>query len=178
MAVTKCISGNTTKNTGNATIAQAGAIPTGGKNSDLSLINLTKRNKEATRVIVAVSAAQSGNLGTIKPYVAGTFSYFDKRSFIMKVAGLSISGVSTNTLKGGNYVKQKSKNSIQTTHTGFLSGISWTANNDGQPTYTLTQAARNPDFRADDEVTTLGNLCYRTGKPLPVNGAYTTPYSH
>ncbi len=174
MATTKCISGNIQKLKGNAaTIAQAGTVGS-TENTGLSLITLAHNNREVGSVVFqAVSAASSGNLGTIRPYTAGTFGYMARGEYVGKVIGKKISGVANLiNVSGANYVSKKTFNSIQTTHTGFLTALTWSSNRDGQPTYSLTQSAQAPDFNADKEITTLGNLVYRTGKPLPTQAAY------
>lgn len=178
MATTTCISGNVQKLSGDAaTIAAAGNVS--GKNSNKSLIALnTGPEMYGSTVKEAVSAASSGNLGTIRPYNAGVFQSFEKGQYIMKIAGNKISQVATTLFKGGaNWMRQRPFNKIQVTHTGFLTELSWSSNRDGQPTYTLTQSAQAPDFGADHETTTLGSLVYRTGKPIPVQDSYDTPTS-
>lgn len=177
MATTKCINANPTKNNGAATLAQGGNVTSSINN--LSLITLGHKKQEVGSYVVrAVSAASSGNLGTIKPYSAGVFSSFEKGSYIMKIAGTKISQVANTTMaSGANYIKIRPFNKIQTTHTGFLTTFSWNSTRDGQPVYTLTQSAQAPDFLAD-HATTLSELTYRTGKPLPTQADYDVSYSH
>ncbi len=178
MATTKCINANAQKLSGDAaTIAAAGNVS--GKNSNKSLISLNVGSEQyGSSVKLAVSANSSGNLGTIKPYGAGVFQSLEKGQYIMMVAGTKISQVATNQFRGGaNWMRQRPFNKIQVTHTGFLTALTWSSNRDGQPTYTLTQSAQAPDFGVDKETTTLGQLAYRTGKPIPVQGDYSTPTS-
>jgi len=179
MATTKCISGNVQKNNA-ATIAQGGNVGNTAVNNSITLRTLAHKNQQVgSYVYQAVSAASSGNLGTIKPYTAGVFSSFEKGQYIMKIGGNKISQVATTTMKGGaNYIKNRPFNKMQVTHTGFLTTFQWNSSRDGQPVYTLTQSAQAPDFGVDKETTTLGQLAYRTGKPLPVQGDYTTPNSN
>lgn len=178
MATTKCISGNVQKKSGDAaTIAAAGNVS--GKNTNKSLISLNVGSEQyGSTVKLAVSTESSGNIGTIKPYGAGVFQSYEKGQYIMKIAGNKISQVATNQFRGGaNWMRQRPFNKIQSTHTGFLTALSWSSNRDGGPTYTLTQSAQFPDFGIDKETTTLGQLAYRTGKPIPVQGDYSTPTS-
>ncbi len=178
MATTKCITGNVQKLSGDAaTIAAAGAAS--GKNTSKTLISLNVGSEQyGSTVMLAVSTESSGNLGTIKPYGDGVFQSWEDGSYIMKIAGTKISQVATNQFRGGaNWMRQRPFNKIQVIHTGFLTAVSWSSNRDGQPTYTLTQSAQAPDFGVDRETTTLGQLAYRTGKPIPVQGDYSTPTS-
>lgn len=178
MAVTTCIAG--AKNNNLSVIAQAGAVTDTQHTSSVTMNTLTLPVKiVGSKVYEAVSAASSGNLGTIRPYTAGVFSSFEKGQYIMKVGGNKISQVATTLLRStANLIPHTSINFIKTTHTGFLTALAWSSNRDGDVTYTLTQSAQVPDFGTDDEVTTLGNLVYRTGKPLPVQAAYSTPNSY
>jgi hypothetical protein len=180
MATTKCISANAQKFSGNtATIVQGGAVPTTTEINSVTIRSLSNRKLE-NHVYQAVSANSSGNLGTIKAYPAGTFGYqADNTKFIMKVAGKYISGVATDIFLGGaKHINMRPFNKIQTTHTSFLTLATWSSNRDGQPTYTLTKSDQTPDFLADDACVDVGELTYRTGKPLPVQDSYQVKYSN
>ena len=182
MAQTKCISANATKNNGAATIAQAGNVPSSnGLTNDLSMAELKSVNqsKYGSAVYKAVSAASSGNVGTGLSYSAGTFSSFQKNQYIMMVAGTHISGAATDRFKSpANRVNNRPFNLIKTTHTVYVTAMTWTGGRDGGPTYSFTKTASAPDFGVDHETTTLGEFVYRTGKPLPTQADYPTPYSN
>ncbi len=177
MAVTTCKVGATQNN--HSTIVQGGNTTDSHTNS-VTMNTLTLPVKVVgTRVYEAVSAASSGNLGTIRPYNAGIFSSFEKGQYIMRVGGNKISQVATTILRNtGNVIPHKSQNFIKTTHTGFLSQLAWNSSRDGDVVYTLTQSAQAPDFGDDHEVTTMGALVYKTSKPVPVQATYTTPTSY
>ncbi len=178
MAVTTCIAGG--KNNNLSIIAQAGAVANTQHTANVSMNTLNLPVKSVgSHVTQAVSAASSGNLGTIKPYSAGVFSSFEKNQYIMKIGGRKISQVPTTIMQSGaNYMRQVPVNYIRTTHTGFLTGLAWASTRDGDVVYTLTQSAQALDFREDKEVTTLGNLVYKIDKPVPVQEAYRAKTSY
>lgn len=178
MAITTCISGNSVKTRGNAaTIVQAGT-PGSTENSNLSLRTLSQ-NKLYNHVYAAVSANSSGNLGTIKPYSAGSFAYQARGQYIMKMSGKYISGVATNIMLGGaNFVNQRPFNKQTTQRTSFLYSMTWTASRNGQPVYTSTTNNHTLDLLTDDATLDIAEFAYRTGKPLPTQADYQTKYSN
>jgi hypothetical protein len=94
------ISGNRYKNNG-------GTLLNGGNHTEGLVI--TKSPKDIARnlgyggkIVLAVSAATSGHLGTYKPYSAGTFAYVQQPdTWIAIRTGTKISGVTTSRLQSG-----------------------------------------------------------------------------
>jgi hypothetical protein len=179
MATTKCINANAQKTKGNtSTIVMAGAVTDTAHINNLTVRTLSQNNLFNT-VKEAVSANSSGNLGTIRPLNAGTFGYFARNKYVIRMVSSSISGVATTVLLGGtNKVQARNWNKIQTYRTSFLSALTWTANADGQPTYSATTTTSSLDFLADNATLNVGEFVYRTGKPLPLQADYQTPYSN
>lgn len=179
MGITTCISGNSVKKYGNsATIVNAGNVTSTPENSSLTLTRLSQ-NKLSPFVRVAVSANSSGNLGTIKPYSAGSFAYQARGKYIMKIVGKEISGVASNVMLGGAaQIANRPWNKQTVQRTSFLYSLTWTASRNGQPVYTSTVNNRTNDFGADHATYDLGEFTFRTGKPLPSQNDYTTSYSN
>jgi hypothetical protein len=181
MAQTRCISANGIKNTGSATIAAAGNIPTSDtKLQDFSLSELNTVNKSVygSHVYQAVSAVSSGNLGTIAPVTGSPFAHFSKTQFIMQVAGRYLNNAATTFFQSpSNKMQQRAWNKVKTTKTVYLTALSWTGGNDGLPTYAMTKSANTLNYGDDHETTTIGEFTIRTGAPTPTSFDYTTPYS-
>ena len=181
MATTTCISANPVKKRGNtATIVQANSASTNTKLTNVAVSTLARNNK-TIRTYQAVSAVDSGHLGTIRPYTAGTFGYFARGQYIGPIIGRYVSGVASTIFMGGaNRVNQRPRNPIRTRKTAFLYSMTWTANRAGQPTYSTTVNTQNLDFNADYgyvNTTGVGIFVERTGKPVPVHGTYPQVYS-
>ncbi len=183
MAQTKCISGNVYKLNGAMTIAQAGAIPsTDATKQDLSIAELTTNNnlkaQYGSKVVRAVSAVSSGNLGTIMPIAGGTFAYLNRSQFISQVAGRYINGVATTLFQSpSTKISQRPDNRLGAVHTAFLTVLTWTANPGGLPTYTKTISSQAPNFGTDHALSVPAEFAYRTGKPTVVQADYIVPYS-
>lgn len=94
-------------------------------------------------------------LPTTKPNSATRFSGQGDQQFIICGYTNYVAGVAaTNQQKfSAADANRRSIHGISEARTSFLSGISWTANKDGQPTYTFTVNAGNPLFGTDDNVT-------------------------
>lgn len=171
MASTKCINANA-QLLNHATIAQAGAVATGGLTGSVALSTLKKMSAENPKVYKAVSAASSGNIGTGLAYGSGTFASFQKNQYVMMVAGRHISGVSTTRFMSPvSRINVRADNRTTTVHTSYLTGFSWSG-----ATFTFTKTASNPSYGTDNGLLNA-QIVYRTGKPLPVQANLTVPYS-
>lgn len=179
MAVTTCVSANAVKRNGNAATMVNVGTPGDPVNSNITLRTLAVNGPKITHVQRAVSAASSGNLGTIRPYTAGTFAYMQRNQYIMQLSGKYISGVATNIFLGGsNKVNQRAWNKQTTQHTSYLYSLTWTASRNGQPVYTKTVNNQTDTFGADEATLDIGELVYRSGKPLPIQADYPTKTSN
>lgn len=94
------VSGNRYKNNG-------GVVLNGGNHTEGLVV--TKSPKDiainlgyGTKVVLAVSEATSGHLGTYKPYSAGTFAYVQQPdAWLAFKTGTKISGVTTTRFQSG-----------------------------------------------------------------------------
>lgn len=181
MAQTKCITANVIKNTGSSTIVNAGNVPTNSLVQDFSLIELNTKNTSVygTKVVQAVSAASSGNLGTLKCLSGSVFSYQEKGKYLIPLVSTTIAGVASTLFQNtANKITQKPNNALVSMHTAYLTAFGWTGGFAGNSAhFAATVSAQAPNFGSDHEITTLGAFAYRTGKPAVVQDTYDTPYS-
>lgn len=93
-----------------------------------------------------------GMPGTDIAEAGGTFGTMTPTSFIIRRITTQLAGIAnTSLLSGGSdFGQHRSVHSSTTRKTTFLVGISWEADKDGQPTYTLTQNTSDLDFGTDD----------------------------
>lgn len=115
----------------------------------------------------------NGMPGTVKAISDGTFGLMTASNFITRRATTDLAGTtSTKMRSGGSETAFRQgihkSNPFKTT---FLSGISWTANRDGAPSYTLTSTTRTLTYSTDAEATVTrsapGEFTLKTNKPIP-----------
>ena len=96
----KMISGNPYKHNGGVVLN--GGNHTAGTVTVKTLSDIARNLGYGAKVVLAVSPATSGHLGTYKPYAAGTFAYVQQPdSWIGLKIGTKISGVTTTRLASG-----------------------------------------------------------------------------
>jgi hypothetical protein len=169
----KAVTGQPYKNNG-------GVVLNGG-NTDSSVVvsktpaDIASNLGYGTNIVLAVSAAQSGHLGTYKPFSAGTFAYQqlagDYTSFVI---GTKISGVASTRLRSGGTdvslfraiplregTRRLSITSFSyTTHAATKGGTAGDASSFG-----TDHAARPTDA-------VPGELVYQYGGPTPLQDDY------
>lgn len=107
--------------------------------------------------------------GLAKSVSAGTFAVLTKAKYVIRKVTTTLAGVAnTAILSGasdfGNRIAIKKVESMRTT---FLSSLSWTADNDGMPTYAFTKSQKNTaygnDHAARPTLAVPGELVYIVG---------------
>lgn len=167
------ISGNRYKNNG-------GVIVNGGNHTEglvvtKSLTDLARNLGYGAKIVLAVSPASSGTLGTYKPYSAGTFAYVQQPdTWIAMKTGTKISGVATSRLKSGATDVSLFRAIPKTESTRRLSITSWS-----YTTHVATKggtAGDSSSFGADHAARPTnaipGEFVTQTGSPTPTQNDY------
>jgi len=106
MATQKAISANTYKPEGNTGVVfQGGAVDTvdGPIPRSLTIAESTDQheNTYGSKVVLAVSPAQSGNLGTAKALAAGVFAGQEEGKYVAKILGTRVAQTDNTFLRSG-----------------------------------------------------------------------------
>ena len=100
---------------------------------------------------LATIAGGTDTRPTFKPYSAGNFAKMVAGDYIIRGVTTKLAGVSgNNQIKFGSDFGRKSIHFTENRTTTFLSVWTWTADKDGQPTYTFTVVNRGAYFQNDD----------------------------
>jgi hypothetical protein len=176
----KAISANPYKYAGGAAL-NAGAVQTGGFKPNLTY-NLTLATdafysgRISGRVLLAVSAISSGNIGTTMPIAGGSFGKMEKGSYVGMVIGTRIARTSNTVLQSTAASFFRKKGFTLTPYYRYqLLGYSGWDYVSGRPYYSGSQGTTitfNQDKSVSLSNSLQGNLRFLYGAPLPSGGTY------
>lgn len=198
MAVQKVVDANPYRKFDSATVFFAGAVPTNSRvvtNAENDFMGVHSGRAGAALPAALSLATQAANAAgdpepaagrsknpTHKPYTAGTYGYMAKNKYVVKALSDTISGVANTVLYTGAADYGRKPTYLRSgIRTSFLYAYSWTADNEGAPTYAKTYQNRTPaqnDMNGQDEASVLvtralpGELQFMYGAKTPLQTNY------
>lgn len=116
----------------------------------------------------------SGMPATAKALSSGSFARMVATEFVIRRISTRLANTASTTLLSGgaNYGQLQSIHKSEVFNTTFLNELSWAADKDGQPTYTLTSNTTVLTYSNDDAArpsyAVPGELVLKTVAPVPV----------
>lgn len=159
--------------TGSTQNIDGGVIRNGGT---IASSRWTSKGLGDTKYQLTPGVQISGSVA--KAVSAGTLATMAADHFIMRRITTTLAGVANDTLLSGgsDYGQRRSIHSNTTYKTSFLSSLSWTADKDGAPTYSLGVTNRTLTYGQDDAAefsySKPGELVIKTAAPLPEQKDY------
>lgn len=169
----KAISGNRYKN--NSGVILNGGNHTEGLVATKTQADIARNLGYGTNMVLAVSPATSGHLGTYKPYSAGTFAYVQQAdTWIALKTGTKISGVTTSRLQSGATDVSLFRAIPRTESTRRLQITSWsyTTHAATKGGSTGGSSSFGQDHAARPSNAIPGELVYQYGAPTPKQDDY------
>lgn len=172
MATQNVISANAQKNDG-ATVLYGGNVDstnTVTNAPDKSVVGAGPSLDTLPKVAV------TGSLAT--PLSAGVFNSMEAGEYVALKSGDRIAQTTVNLLQKGAAAKDgvDDIHEIQTMRVSFLHSLTWTSDQDGQPSYSFTVNQANSDFNQDHAANPTaaipGELVYLQGAKTPKQDDY------
>lgn len=170
---TKQVNGSAVSNT--STRNDRGVIRRGG---NIASTKFVAQNELGAAGDMYASGVKMTNLsGLAKAVSAGTFAVMEVGAYIMRKVTSTLAGVANTTIQSGasDFGNRNAIHKIENVRGTFLSGLSWTKDHDGQPTYTFTKSETHTALGNDDaarpSLAVPGELVYVVGK-TPVQDDY------
>lgn len=152
--------------TSTSTKNDRGVIRRGG---NIASTRFTAKNVLGESDYVSSGVKLTTNSGLAKSVSAGTFAVLAVRKYIIRKVTTTLAGVANTVLQSGasDFGNRRAIHKTESARTTFLSALSWTADNDGMPTYAFTKSQKNTAFGNDNAASpTLavpGELVYIVG---------------
>lgn len=180
MATTKPVSGSVQKNDG-ATILHAGNIAS-SRFTNLSLATTNAGDEQyGSKVVEAVSPAESSNIGTLRPLSGGAFAQMETGEYLIRSYSTRIAQTTNNILLGGasdtnsrralHFAKGNYRYDISAWD--YVTGAATKGGNAGD-LFTYFDPQNNTSIAQEPEPTDAvpGELAYKEPKYLPVQDNY------
>lgn len=199
MAVQKIVTANPYRKFDSATVLFAGAVPSNsrvvtnvdgiehmgyhsGRAGSALPSPLSDATISANTAGDAEPAAGRSKNPTYKPLAAGTFGYMAAGKYVAKKLAVTLSGVANTVLYTGAADYGRKPTYLRSgIRTSYLYAWTWTADNEGAPTYSKTYHNRTPaqnDMNGQDEASVLvtralpGEIQFLFGAKTPLQANY------
>lgn len=163
--------GTTILNGGNVTATQT---------NNLTLRQSSYKTVYGSHPFLAVTAASSGNLGTMQIKGAGTFGKLTPGQYNVRLLGTTLAGISSNVLKSGasDWGVRRPIHKLESSRRLHITSWNYAT---GAATYGGSRGAKI-SYAADDAAAPTmaipGRLTFFTGDPVPDATSYAAKYAY